>query len=375
MQRNTLIAGLATLAGAVVLAAYFVFAVPDEKQGSPLQSAKVEGGKPAGPGVPSTAPTGKPPGMPVKVAAVKTGTVATEISAVGSLLANESVMIRPGIPSRIEHIHFTEGQVVAAGTKLITLYPAEYKGRAAASSAEARLGAQRALRAEELFKKGFISQQALDEARSNKELSTARKEEDLAWLAKTELFAPFTGIIGIRQVSPGAYLQPNQEIARLEDISIIKLDFRVPEIHLQKIKKGQDMSVRVDAYPQEQFTGKIFAIEPAVDEQTRTLLVRARIPNADGRLRPGLFARVTLTLGSRAGALIIPEQAIVPRGQENYVFKVVEGNAKLTKVQTGVRRPGEVEIISGVALGDIVVTDGQIKIQDGMPVTVINMGL
>lgn len=368
MKKSILIAGLTALAGSAVLVAYFALAVPDEKQGSSPQSAKLEGGKPAGP---SASPAGKPPGIPVKVAPVKTGTVAIEISAVGSLLANESVMIRPGIPSRIETIHFTEGQVVTTGTKLVTLYPSEYKGRAAASDAEAKLSDQRALRAEELFKKGFISQQGLDEARSNKELAAARKEENLAWLAKTELLAPFTGIIGIRQVSPGAYLQPNQEIARLEDISIIKLDFRVPETHLEKIKKGQEVSVRVDAYPQEQFTGKIFAIEPAVDEQTRTLLVRARIPNPDGKLRPGLFARVILALGSRADALVIPEQAIVPRGQESFVFKVMEGKVKLTKVQTGIRRSGEVEIVSGVAAGDIVVTDGQIKIQDGMPVSVM----
>lgn len=302
---------------------------------------------------------------------MKTGTIAAEITAVGSLLANESVIIRPGIPSRIERIHFVEGQYVTKGAKLVSLYPSEYKGKADASSAEARLGAQRALRAEELFKKGFISQQALDEARSNKDFSAARKEEDLAWLAKTELFAPFAGIIGIRQASPGAYLQPNQDIARLEDISIIKLDFRVPEMHLEKIKKGQEVSVRVDAYPQQQFTGKIYAIEPAVDEQTRTLLVRARIPNADGRLRPGLFARLALALGSRADALIVPEQAIVPKGRDSFVFKVQEGRAMLTKVQTGIRRPGEVEIVSGVAAGDIIVTDGQIKIQDGMAVSVM----
>lgn len=373
MQKTTLIAGLMALTGATVLAAYFAYSglgASDTRQGSQAQnqSARPEGGKPADVGA---TPAGNSPGITVKVAPVRTGVVAVEISAVGSLLANESVMVRPGIPSRIETIHFTEGQMVTAGTKLVTLYPSEYKGRAAASEAEAKLSDQRALRAEELFKKGFISQQGLDEARSNKELAAARKEENLAWLAKTELFAPFTGIIGIRQVSPGAYLQPNQEIARLEDISIIKLDFRVPEIHLEKIKKGQEVAVRVDAYPQEQFTGKIFAIEPAVDEQTRTLLVRARIPNPNSKLRPGLFARVALALGSRDNALLIPEQAIVPRGQESFVFKVTEGKAKLIKVQTGIRRSGEVEIVAGVAAGDIVVTDGQIKIQDGMPVSVI----
>lgn len=317
-------------------------------------------------------PAGKPQGLPVKAVPVKVSTVTTEVSAVGTLLANESVMIRPEITGRVAAIHFSEGQPVAAGAKLVTIEPGEYQAQLAASSADAKLNRQRYQRAEELFTKGFISSQALDEARGNLDKSMAREAEDRARLAKTQLRAPFSGIVGLRQVSPGAYVQPGRDIARLEDLSRIKLDFRVPEVYLNKIRQDQEVGVKVDAFPNEQFRGRIYAVEPVVDEQTRTVLLRARIPNPALKLRPGMFARVRLTLGARANAMVIPEQAIVPKGQDSFVFRVVAGKARLTKVRIGQRGPGEVEILDGVAAGDTVVTDGQIKLQDGAPVTVMS---
>lgn len=318
-------------------------------------------------------PAGKLQGLPVRAVAVKVSAVATEVSAVGTLLANESVMIRPEIAGRIAAIHFSEGQPVAAGARLVTIDPGEYQAQFAGSTAEAKLNNQRYERAEELYKKGFISSQALDEARGNLDKSQARQQEDRARLAKTELRAPFSGIVGLRQVSPGAYVQPGKDIARLEDLSSIKLDFRVPEVYLDKIRKDQEVHVKVDAYPSEQFKGRIYAVEPVVDEQTRTALLRARIPNAGLKLRPGMFVRVNLTLGTRANALVIPEQAIVPKGQDSFVFRVVDGKAKLTKVRIGQRNPGEVEILEGLGAGDSVVTDGQMKLQDGAPVTVMGL--
>lgn len=328
-------------------------------------------GAPFQPDARAQAPAGKLQGLPVKAVPVKVSTVTTEVSAVGTLLANESVMIRPEIAGRVVGIHFSEGQPVAAGARLVTIDPGEYQAQVAGSSADTKLNNQRYQRAEELFKKGFISSQALDEARGNVDKSRAREAEDRVRLAKTELRAPFPGIMGLRQVSPGAYVQPGKDIARLEDLSSIKLDFRVPEVYLDKIRKDQEVNVKVDAYPNEQFKGRIYALEPVVDEQTRTVLLRARIPNQGFKLRPGMFARVSVTLGARANALVIPEQAIVPKGQDSFVFRVVDGKAKLTKVRIGQRSPGEVEILEGVAAGDTVVTDGQMKLQDSMPVMVL----
>jgi membrane fusion protein (multidrug efflux system) len=323
--------------------------------------------QPAGKG-----PAGKPAaGMPVKAVAAKLGPAADEAVAVGSLRADESVMIRPEISGRVAEIGFDEGTSVKKGALLARLDQAELAAVLASSSALAKLDAQRTERAEDLFKKGFISQQALDESRSNLARSLAKQSEDQARLAKTEIRAPFAGVAGLRQVSQGAFVAAGTDIARLEKIDQLKLDFRVPEAFLARLRVGQQVKTQVDAYPGESFGGSIFAIEPAVDEATRTVQVRARIANPSLKLRPGMFGRVQLQLEVRSNAVWIPEQAIVPRGQDSYVFRVAAGKAELVKVQTGTRRVGEVEIRSGLAAGDLVVTEGTQRIGPGMAVTVM----
>jgi membrane fusion protein, multidrug efflux system len=142
-------------------------------------------------------------------------------------------------------------------------------------------------------------------------------------------------------------------------------------MYLSKLKPGQELTIRVDAYADDKFPGKIYAFEPGVDEKTRTVIVRAQIPNAAGKLRPGMFARVDVLLESRANAIIVPEQAIWPQGRDAFVYKVVDGKAVLTKIQLGVRHPGEVEVLKGLAANDLVVTDGQMKLKDGAPVAVL----
>lgn len=310
-------------------------------------------------------------GLPVKAAAARTGTVAHDISAVGTLLANESVVIRPEVAGRVAAIHFNEGQSVAAGAKLVTLDAAEVQAQLAASRADERLAAQRSERATELREKNFISQQAMDEAREAHKKATARRQEDEARLAKTEIRAPFAGMLGLRQISAGAYLKAGEDIVRLDKIDVMKLDFRVPEVYLGKIRGGQSLSVRVDAFPDQKFSGSVYAVDTALDEKTRTAMLRARVPNTGGKLRPGMFVRVALDLGSRNNAVLIPEQTLVPRGDKNYVFRVVDGKAALTEVEVGARMPGEVEVTKGLKAGEVVVTDGQIKLQDGTPVMVL----
>ena len=311
-------------------------------------------------------------GMPVKVAAVSVRTVADELSAVGSLLANESVVIRPEIAGRIAAIHFAEGQAVSAGAKLVSMDAAEFRAQLAGSSADARLNAQRLKRAEELRLQGFISQQALDEARENLARANARRREDEVRVSKTEIRAPFAGVTGLRQVSPGAYVKPGDDMVRLESIDTLKVDFRVPELYRNRLQNGQEIILRVDAFSDKQFTGRVYAMESTVDERTRTLLLRARLENPQRLLQPGMFTRVSLVLGKRDRAMVVPEQAIVPKGQDSFVFRVVAGKAVLTKVQIGKREPGYAEILSGINASDQVVTDGQIKLQDGAPVSVIN---
>lgn len=321
--------------------------------------------------VPAAKPAAGPArALPVKVATVRRDTVTEAVTAVGTLLANESVVIRPEIDGRIEAIHFQEGQLVRKGDKLVSLDAAEVEAQLTSAIAAANLNRSRLKRAEELFEKKFISAQALDEARENLNQTNAREAEIRAKLAKTVIRAPFEGVTGLRQVSPGAYAKAGQDVARLEGIGTLKLDFRVPEAYLRQIRTGQVLTVVVDAYPGESFSGSIYAIEPAVDEATRTVLLRARLPNPGVRLKPGMFARVSLVLAQRENALVVPEQAIVPRGDGRFVFRVVDGKAVLTKVETGLRRPGEVEISAGLEAGQAIVADGQLRLQDGAAVSV-----
>ena len=312
-----------------------------------------------------------PPAMPVKVIAAKVARAVIEIGAVGSLRADESVMVRPEIAGRIDRMPFEEGQRVQKGALLAALDAAELRAVVESSKVQAALDKQRLERAEDLFKKGFFSQQALDEARSNHARSNAKLREDQAKLAKTEMRAPFPGVAGLRQVSEGAYVAAGTDIARLEKIDQLKLDFRIPEVFLGSLKNNLSLNALVDAYPGQNFGGRIYAIEPSVDEQTRTVLVRARIANPDLKLRPGMFARLQLQLGVRENAVWVPEEAIVPRGQDSFVFRVVDGKADLVKVQTGTRKVGEVEIMKGIAAGDLVVTEGTQRLGPGASVSII----
>jgi membrane fusion protein, multidrug efflux system len=309
--------------------------------------------------------------LPVKAVPAKLARAVVETGAVGSLRADEAIVIRPEIAGRIERIAFDEGQSVKRGALLVTLDAAETRALVTSSRAQAALDKQRLERAEDMRRKGFISQQALDELQSAYTRSRAKQREDEAKLAKSEIRAPFPGVAGLRQVSEGAYVAAGTDIARLEKIDQLKLDFRVPETYLAQLKSGLAVSVAVDAFPQAGFAGKIYAIEPAVDEQTRTVLARARVANAELKLRPGMFARVQLTLGVRENAVWIPEESIVPRGQDSYVFRVVDGKVELVQVQTGTRKVGEVEIMKGVAAGDVVVTEGTQRLAPGMQVSII----
>jgi membrane fusion protein (multidrug efflux system) len=329
--------------------------------------------KPAAAGAPAggAGAGGPPKGLPVKALPVRVGTVTNEVSAVGSLLAEESVLIRPELDGRLLELHFQEGQAVARGAKLVTLDASEVQAQLAAANAQVRTDQQRLERTKELLDQKFISQDAHDIAKNNYERSVAVKDEIQARLDKTVIRAPFPGIVGLRLVSPGAYVKKGDDIVRLDNIASIKLDFRVPEVYVSQIKVGQQVAIRLDAFPSETFSGRIYALEPVVDERTRTILLRARVNNQGFKLKPGMFVRVALTLDTRENAILVPEPAIWPQGQDSFVYRVIDSKAALTKVKIGQRRPGEVEVLAGLSPGDTVITEGQIKMKDGAPVTVL----
>lgn len=328
--------------------------------------AKADAAKPATP-----AAGGPPKGVPVNAEKVRVGKVDDELSAVGSLIAEDAVVIRNELDGRITALHFQEGQAVRAGALLVSLDGSEYAAQSAQVKADLKTEQQRLLRARDLSKQGFFSKDALEIQEGTVARLKAKQQEASSRLTKMSIYAPFAGVVGLRQVSPGAYVKAGSDIVRLENVSTLKVDFRMPETYLARLMPNQDIFVRLDAFPEETFQGKVYASEPSVDERTRTVVLRARIANPSLKLKPGMFVRVAVTVGSRPNAITVPEQAIWPQGRDSFVYRVVDGKAVLTKIEIGTRRPGLVEVAKGLTADDMVVTDGQIKLKDGAPVTVI----
>jgi len=306
----------------------------------------------------------------VEAATVKTSQLAQGITAVGSLRSDESVVIRPEVAGRIAEILFQEGKPVRKGAPMVRFDASIQQAELQQAAANLNLSKNKFDRAVDLQNKGFISSQAKDEADNNYKVAQASYDLALAKLSKLEIKAPFSGTVGLRLVSIGDYIRDGQDIANLESLDPLKVDFRVPEIFLKQVASGQALQVNLDAFPNQAFEGKVLAINPLLDANGRSIVIRAVIKNADARLRPGMFARVRLLTSDVQDAITIPEQALMPQGEEFYVFRVSEGRAMRIKVEIGQRREGVVEILRGVGKDDVIVTAGQLKIRDGAVVKI-----
>ncbi len=318
----------------------------------------------------SPAGAGAMPGVAVEVAKVAAAPMPQVITAVGSLRSDESVTLRPEVAGRVSAIEFKEGLPIAKGTTMVRLDPAINEAEYEQAKANLWLAKTKYERAIDLQKQGFISSQAKDEAENNLRLAEAAIALAQAHLAKTVIKAPFSGVVGLRSVSLGDYVKEGQDLVNLESIDPLKVDFRVPEVYLKQVGVGQTLEIGLDALPGKTYEGKVFAINPLVDAGGRAIVIRAQVRNADTALRPGMFARVRLITKNERDTLVVPEQALVPQGEDQYVFKVVDGKVTRAKVETGQRRDARVELTKGVDAGDIVVTAGQLKLRDGMPVTI-----
>ena len=313
-----------------------------------------------------------PPSVPVEAAKVETGPMSERISAVGSLRSDEAVIVRSEVAGRVVEIGFEEGRSVEKGALLLKLDDSLNRAEVADAEARLELAKRNFSRTEELFGNQVATARSRDEARSSLDVGTATLELAKVRLEKTRLVAPFAGIVGLRLVSVGDYITVGQDLFNLEDIDPIKADFRVSERYLSAVRPGQAIEIGVDAYPGRVFKGEVFAIDPRIDAAGRSVVIRARISNQEKLLRPGLFARVTLILELKPDALTIPEQALMPRGEDQFVYRVIDGKVKQTKVTIGTRRDGRVEIIEGLGKDDVVVTAGHQKIRDGGAVRVLD---
>ena len=225
---------------------------------------------------------------------------------------------------------------------------------------------------DELLKRKAGSRTDYDKALSQREALQADLALAHAKLDKMTVRAPFDGVLGLRQVSVGDYISAGQDVVNIVALNPIKVDFRVPEVYLSAIKPGQKLMITVDALPGQEFQGTLYAIAPQVDVNGRAIVLRARVPNPQTTLKPGLFARVQLIVERRDSALLIPEEALMPNPDgSTVVFKVVDGKVVSVPVKTGLRQSAKVEIVEGLAAGDTVITAGQMKVQPGMAVQIM----
>jgi len=319
------------------------------------------------------APQGEMPPMPVEAQPVTVGELARTVEAVGSLRANESVVLRPEMQGRVEKILFEEGQPVTAGQPMVQLDDDRYRAELDEAIANRNLSEANYRRSQELIKRKVTSQTDLDKARAELQANEARVALKREALSKMTLEAPFDGIAGLREVSTGDVVTPGQALMQVVDIDPVKVDFRVPELFVGEVQSGQRLQVTLDAFPGERFHGEVYAVDPQIDTRGRSILLRAVVPNSEGRLRPGLFARVTLTLERFDNALTVPEEAIVPRGNEQLVYRIRQGKSEMVPVKLGMRHETMVQVLEGLEPGDVVITAGQIKLRPGAPVNPVNL--
>ena len=292
---------------------------------------------------------------------------ANEVEALGTLRANESVDITAKVADRVAAIHFNEGQQVRKGDVLIELDNMEARADLAAAEAAASDSRSQYKRSQELFQTKALSEAQLDQLQATLLANEARVAAARSRLADRVITAPFNGRVGLRNVSLGGLVNPGAVITTLDDLSVVKLDFAVPEVFLSTLQPGLTVEARSTAYSGAAFAGRVSSIDTRVDPTTRSVAIRALIDNRDGRLRPGMFMTVKL-VRPEGQALMLPEQAIVPENEQHFVYVVADGKAHKREVKIGRRRPGEVEVLQGLTAEEGVVVDGTLNLRDGVPV-------
>lgn len=302
---------------------------------------------------------------PVTVQALDAG-----ISSVGTLIAEDAVTVRPEIAGIIAKMYVEDGARVKAGDRLYSLEAQLLQAEHNEAAANIERSRRNYERAEDLVHRQLIARSEYDDAKANMGVDKARLASAAIRLAKTTIRAPFDGVVGLHQVSLGDYVQVGQAMVNLVRLDPMQVDFRIPENLLGQVVTGQRVDVRTDAFAGKVFSGHVIALDPQVDVASRSVLVRASVPNKDAVLRPGLFARVDVVLNRQAAALTIPERALWPLGDRNFVYRVRDGKAQQVEVRIGQRNPGAVQITEGLSAGDVVVTAGQPKLHDGAAVTV-----
>jgi membrane fusion protein, multidrug efflux system len=305
--------------------------------------------------------------IPVEVVVVKTGLLINEIFTTGSLLANEKVELRNEIPGRVMNIYFEEGKDVTKGELLLKINDSDLRAQLSKNEAQEKLAEQEEFRKRTLLELKAISQEEYDI--SLNQLKTLQAERDLilAQIEKTEIYAPFSGKIGLRYISPGSYLVSNSLIAILQQTNPIKVEFAVPEKYSRIIHPGMTINYTVENFSQT-FSGEIYAIESEIDPHTRTISARALSPNLNSHLLPGKFARIKIVLERIPDAIVIPSEAISTELSGSSLYLCKNNKASYIQVTPGIRTSSGIEIIEGLHEKNNLITTGLLQISEGTPV-------
>ncbi len=289
--------------------------------------------------------------------------------ALGNARSNEAIDVRAEITAAVTAIRFNEGEWVEKGSVLVELENASQLAAVASARATLVESTSQLKRSEELFKTNVVAASQLEQLKAKQEADQASVHAAESRLVQTVIRAPFSGRLGLRRISAGSIVDTNTVITTLDDTSRIKLDFEVPEVFVARLQPGLTVTARSAAWPELTFSGQVTSVDTRINPVTRTISVRALLPNEDDQLRPGMFLTVSL-LRDDVTALMVPEGAIVPERSKQYVYTVDAADAvSLREVQTGRRRPGEVEILSGLTAGERVIVEGTQKVRQGQTVS------
>lgn len=325
--------------------------------------APSSGGGPGGRGGPGGAGGDRP--IPVTTVRLQPETFSERIAAIGTVKARESITVTAKVSELVEQVHFDSGDEVRAGAPLITLSDRQQRAALTEALAAADEAERLYRRQSELAQQQLIARSQLDSQRATRDAANARVAQIRAQLADRVIRAPFSGVLGLRQVSPGALITPGTAIATLDDISAVFVDFPLPEAQLSVVAPGRPIGGRAAAFPGRDFAGTVETIDARVDPATRAATVRARVPNPERMLRPGMLINVELPSAERR-TLLVPEIALVQIGRESYLYRVgADDSVEQIEVTVGARGGGKAEILSGAAAGDRIVVDGTGKLRPG----------
>ncbi len=319
--------------------------------------------------VPTAAPNSIPAAI-VNAVTAQEESWHVQIQSTGTINTFKGAMLKAQVSGPVTAIYFDSGTEVKAGSKLIQIYPDIVVAELQKNKAQLQLDAVTYQRYSELYKKNVVSQQSLDQAYANWQQSLANVQNSEATLRQYNVTAPFAGMVGLRQVSVGEYLNVGNNIVDLEQIDPIRVDFTIPDIYVDDIAVGQKVSIVSSADQSKSYDGQVTAINSAVDSTTRSIALWGSVPNTAHTLLPGSYAVITLYSLKTHPVVVIPQTALSYSNSGGTVYKIVNGAARKTDVTIGMRQGNDVAISAGLAASDVVVSDGIIKLFDGMPVKI-----